>query len=223
MSTKLFANSAILAAALIAASAPAVPAQAASKPAATQQAAAQSMPAKANAMPAKTEATPAMPPATRMKSTAVQPKAEAAQADKLLRDVGREAVAVSAHALRLQALSRESSTTWQDYDRQWNEMMPKVEEMDRQVARLEAIRPSTLPWQQEAIDRGLSLSGKVGADTDQLRSYMNEHPNELSSAPLRQRERDVELAANELAQAVHDASTAAKTASKQTAGMKKAS
>lgn len=135
-------------------------------------------------------------------SSAMTPESQ--EAGKLLRSVGMEARAVLRHARQLEKLSRGSFTNWQDYDRQWNEIKPTVEQMSMHLAHLEAIRSSTLPWQQGAITRSAALIRKVEANTHKVRTYINAHPSGLSSDALKLYERSLSRDARGLARAVRN-------------------
>lgn len=139
-------------------------------------------------------------------TTAAKPTAEAREVSKLLGDIAADARAVRVQARQIEKLARRPAPTYQAYDKHWNEMKPKVEEVSLKLDRLEKIRGSALPWQQQAIDRSALLINQISSNTEKLRTFLNEHGTNLSDPMFKTYGQTLARGAHELAMSVRPAS-----------------
>jgi hypothetical protein len=70
---------------------------------------------------------------------------ESQKAVRLLQGIRADAIQVRSAALRLDSLTKTTDAKWLDYDRQWNEIKPAVEDMQIKLARLETMQGRFLP------------------------------------------------------------------------------
>lgn len=135
-------------------------------------------------------------------TTAAKANAETREVSKFLRDIAADARAVRVQARQVEKLAGRGAPSYQAYDKHWNEMKPKVEEMSLKLDRLARIRESALPWQQEAIDRSARLINQISSNTEKLRTFLNQGGNNLSAPMLRTYGRTLAQEAHQLALAV---------------------
>lgn len=107
---------------------------------------------------------------------------ESKKAAQLFRDIRADAVKVRTAAARLDTLSASPASKWLDYDRQWNEIMPSVEDMQMKLARLETLLAAISPAEHAALDQSKSLIVEIQSRTHQLRLLLD-RPGVQTSDP----------------------------------------
>jgi hypothetical protein len=103
------------------------------------------------------------------------------EVSKLLRGMAADARAVEVHAREVENLAGRPAPTFQAYDKHWNEIKPKVEDITHKFQRLENMRASALPSQQQAIDRSAPLINQISSETEKLRAFLDQHSGDLSN------------------------------------------
>lgn len=106
-------------------------------------------------------------------------------AARLLREIKADGLHVESAAAELDKLTRSSSATWLDYDRQWNEIDPSVEDMELKLARLEAIESSATPDQRSQIDQSKRYVLDIQTRTSQLRALLDSPGVQTSDAKFK--------------------------------------
>jgi hypothetical protein len=106
-------------------------------------------------------------------SNTPKPAGNSKEAATLLRDVKNDAAHVQSVAAHLKDLTAASGAKWTDYDRQWNEIKPSVEDMHEKMWRLENIRAQMTPAEQKEYDQSKPLFQKIEARTHELRQLLD--------------------------------------------------
>jgi hypothetical protein len=108
------------------------------------------------------------------------PAQEARTSAGLLRDIRMDARQVRAHAWQWAMLTKNQSAFWSNFDRQWNEIKPPVEDMSMKLVRLENMRASLPASDQKAIDASKPLIADIARETHGLRMELDRYYNDLS-------------------------------------------
>ncbi len=90
------------------------------------------------------------------------------RATRLLRQIKADALAVRSAAAQLDSLTEGSSARWLDYDRQWNEIKPSVEDMQMKLARLETMQSALSPAERTDLNQIKPLIGEIQSRTHQF-------------------------------------------------------
>jgi hypothetical protein len=107
---------------------------------------------------------------------------ESNKAARLFRDIRADAVKVRSAAARLDTLSANPASKWLDYDRQWNEIMPSVEDMQMKLVRLETLQAAISTAERAELDQSKSLIVEIQNRTQQLRVLLDK-PGVQTSDP----------------------------------------
>ena len=107
---------------------------------------------------------------------------ESKKAARLLRDISADAVKVRSAAARLDTLTVGPASKWLDYDRQWNEIMPSVEDMQMKLARLDTMQAAISPAEHAEVDQSKRLIEEIQGRTHQLRMLLDK-PGVQTSDP----------------------------------------
>jgi cell fate (sporulation/competence/biofilm development) regulator YmcA (YheA/YmcA/DUF963 family) len=89
---------------------------------------------------------------------------ENAEVSRLLQDARDKAAVLSRDADEMEALTR-SEVSWQSHAAMLDTMKEDVNELAKSVEKLEAMRNSASPWQQQAIDRMMPLMKELASNT----------------------------------------------------------
>src|SRR5579862_5906767 len=96
------------------------------------------------------------------------------EAVKALRDIKADAGQVRLAAMSLNALTKESHVRWLDYDKQWNEIKPAVEDMDIKLSRLERMQATLSPAEREDLEKCRPLIQEIRRGTHDLRALLDQ-------------------------------------------------
>jgi len=110
---------------------------------------------------------------------------EAAKGARLLKSVAADARQIQSAASAFEKITKDSSATWKQYDRQLNEIQPVVETMHRKIARLEAIESSLSPSEKQALDQSKADYQKIAWRSRDLGKLVDMIPPDLSSPKLK--------------------------------------
>jgi hypothetical protein len=95
------------------------------------------------------------------------------KAETLLREINTDSMAVRSVAAGLDRLAENGGAKWIDYDRQWNEIAPSVEDMQMKLARLEAMQSSLTPAERTELDQRRPLIGEIRSMMQQFVTLLN--------------------------------------------------
>jgi hypothetical protein len=90
------------------------------------------------------------------------------KAARLLRDIKADALEVRSAAAHFDSLAESAGAKWIDYDRQWNEIKPPVEDMQIKLRLLEAKQSALSPAQRTELDQSKLLIEKIQSTTHQF-------------------------------------------------------
>ncbi len=95
------------------------------------------------------------------------------QSARLLREIKADAEAVRSGATHLDNLAESASAKWSDFDRQWNEMAPSVEDMQIKLARLETMQSALTPAERTEVDRTKPLVQAIQSRTNRFLTLLD--------------------------------------------------
>jgi hypothetical protein len=98
---------------------------------------------------------------------------QSSKPERLMREIKADAAQVQSVAARMDKLAENSTPTWIDYDRQWNEIKPSVEDMQMKVVRLEAMQSSLTPAERKELDQSKLLVGEIQSRTHQFLTLLD--------------------------------------------------
>ena len=108
---------------------------------------------------------------------AATPAAKAADesqtAARLLSGIRADAAQVQSAAEKWENLTKSSTANWKDYDLQWNEIAPPVEDMQIKLDRLESMSGSLSEVQRGEVDQAKQTVQEIRSRTDQLISLLD--------------------------------------------------
>lgn len=104
---------------------------------------------------------------------------------QVLKSIAAEARQIQNHAAQFRKLTAESNATWQQYDREWNEIQPAVETLGMKIARLEQANSSLTSAQKQALEQSKAASQKIAWESRQLGKLVDQVPPDLSSPKLK--------------------------------------
>jgi 2C-methyl-D-erythritol 2,4-cyclodiphosphate synthase len=107
---------------------------------------------------------------------------QADEAARLLHAVRSDATQVRTAAIQLDKLTETSSATWIQYDQQWNQMKPAVEDMQQKLWRLEKIRASIPAAEQQQVDQSKTAIEAIQSKTHALRVLLDQPGVQMNNA-----------------------------------------
>jgi hypothetical protein len=129
-------------------------------------------------------------------------KDESAKGARLLKSVAADARQIRMAASEFENLTKDSSATWRQYDRQWNEIQPAVETMRMKIGRLEAMGSSLSAAQKQALERSKADCQKIVWQSRELGKLVDTVPANLSTPKFKIESRDLVKEASDIAHAV---------------------
>lgn len=124
---------------------------------------------------------------------------ESARATRLLNSVAADARQIETVASELDKLTKDSSATWKQYDRKWNEIQPVVEKMQIKIARLEAMESSLSPAEKQSMDQSKLALQKIAWHSAELGKLVDTVPADLNDPKFRAESWDLLKEAREIA------------------------
>lgn len=121
------------------------------------------------------------------------------EVSKLLSEAKSEAIELRYDAEKMEAFTR-SKLNWESFATKINEIREHVNKAGELLARLNQVRETGLPWQQQAIDHILPALKELAENTESTIEYLNEnrrliHNKEMENYCLVNYELAKELAA----------------------------
>lgn len=124
---------------------------------------------------------------------------ESARGTRLLQSVAADARQIRLAASEMEKLTNDSSATWQQYDRQWNEIQPAVETMRMKIARLEAMESSLSANEKKALDQSKAEYQKIAWQSRELGKLVDTVPPDLRAPKFKVDSRDLVKEASDAA------------------------
>jgi hypothetical protein len=134
-------------------------------------------------------------------ASSTKPQDESANGARLLKSVATDARQIESAASGFEKLTKNSSATWQQYDRQWNEIQPAVEMMNAKIARLEAMESSLSASEKQALEQSKADCQKISWQSSELGKLVDKVPADLSTPKLKIDSRDLVKESSEVAHA----------------------
>ena len=103
----------------------------------------------------------------------------ARRAAELLSDIRENAAGLSKDAGELQVWSVGNALDWESHAAELQMIRDDVNIMGKELARLEQIRGSAEPWEQQAIDRAEPLLKELAANTKNAIQFLNDNRDRL--------------------------------------------
>jgi hypothetical protein len=110
----------------------------------------------------------------RAASTSTKTDIESRGAARLLQDIRADAMKVRSAASELEHLTKDSSATWLEYDRQWNEIKPAQEDMEIKLWRLESMQAKLSPIDAKELEQSKPMIEQIQHRTRELRALLDE-------------------------------------------------
>ncbi len=126
---------------------------------------------------------------------------ESARGARLLRNVAAEARQIQSAGLEFEKLTNDSGATWEQYDRQWNEIQPVVETMRRNIARLETMEASLSATEKQALEQSKADYQKIAWHSRELGRLVDKVPADLNAPQFKTASRDLVKEARDTAKA----------------------
>jgi septal ring factor EnvC (AmiA/AmiB activator) len=133
-----------------------------------------------------------------------RPDVQAAQEDnkevsKLLEDIKMQASDLRHDSDQLEGFT-ESYASWEIHAVELERMKDRINAIGKTISKLQELRSSASPWQQEAIDRIIPVAQKLASNTAAAIEHLNKEPLKVHSPPYQQYVRsNAEVAANRAA------------------------
>lgn len=118
-------------------------------------------------------------------STSTNVGDQSKEAARLLRDIKADAVQVRSAAAHWDSLAASSGAKWIDYDRQWNEIKPSVEDMQMKLARLERIQSALSPAERTELDQSKPAVAEIQSRTHQLLTLLDKPGVQTTNAKFK--------------------------------------
>ncbi len=134
--------------------------------------------------------------------SAVSSAAPSPDHSQIMKGIAVEARQIESHAAQLEKLTADSSATWEQYDREWNEIQPAVETLEMKVARLERMDSSLSAAQKQALEKSKAACQKISWDSRQLGKLVDQVPPDLRNPKFKMESRNLRNEARDAAAAV---------------------
>ena len=126
------------------------------------------------------------------------------EAADLLARVESQASTVSDHAEKLAQFANRPELSWRSHARELTAIREEVNDMGRNLCRLQAIRHTVSPWQRQAINRVTPLLATIAQNTERAVMTLNDNHNTLWSTDYSEYVADLSDDSSQLARTVSD-------------------
>jgi cytochrome c-type biogenesis protein CcmH/NrfF len=93
---------------------------------------------------------------------------------KLLEDIKSQAFDLKRDSEELEMYTQVDAS-WQSHAEQLNQMKDRINTIGKTISKLQALRSSASPWQQEAIDRIIPVAQKLASNTTAAIEHLNKN------------------------------------------------
>ena len=111
-------------------------------------------------------------------------QSESRAAQQLLEDIRMDAQQVRARAWEWTMYSNTPTSTWYDFDKEWHQINPPVQDMNKRMKQLEDIKASLPGWERTAINEGEALVTEIASTTHTLRTQLDSYFNNMANLPV---------------------------------------
>jgi hypothetical protein len=131
------------------------------------------------------------------------PQEDNKEVTKLLEDIKSQAYDLKRDSDELEAYAR-SDVSWESHATQLEMMKERINTIGKTIARLQGLRSSASPWQQEAIDRIVPVAQKLASNTSAAIDHLNKDRLKIHEPQYQQYVKSNAEAATNLATLVKD-------------------
>ena len=125
------------------------------------------------------------------------------EVSKLLEGIKAQAGDLQRDSEELESFTR-SQTSWESHAEELNLIKERINTIGKTIARLQELRGSASPWQQEAIDRIIPVAQKLAANTTAAIEHLNKEPSRIHEPQYQQYIKSNAEAARNLTAMVRD-------------------
>jgi len=125
------------------------------------------------------------------------------EVSRLLEDIKVQAADLQRDSEELESFAR-SNTSWESHAEELNRIKEGINTIGKTIARLQELRNSASPWQQEAIDRISPVAQKLASNTTAAIDHVNKEPARTHEPQYQQYIKSDAEAATNLATLVKD-------------------
>jgi DNA repair exonuclease SbcCD ATPase subunit len=141
-------------------------------------------------------------------STSLQTKAAGSPEDnpevsKLLEDIKMQAADLQRDSDELESFSR-SRVSWESHAAELEAIKERINKIGDTIQKLQNMRSSASPWQQEAIDRIIPVAQKLASNTTAAIEHLNRNPKHVQDPEYQQYLKSNAEAARQLSSMVKD-------------------
>jgi uncharacterized protein YbjQ (UPF0145 family) len=125
------------------------------------------------------------------------------EVSKLLEDIKSQAADLQRDSEELESFTR-SNTSWESHAEELNLIKDRINTIGKTIGKLQELRSSASPWQQEAIDRLIPVAQKLASNTTAAIEHLNKEPSRIHEPQYQQYIKSNAEAARNLAAMVRD-------------------
>ena len=122
---------------------------------------------------------------------------------QLLEDIKVQAADLQRDSDELESFSR-SNVSWESHAAELEAMKERINKIGQTIQKLQNMRGSASPWQQEAIDRIIPVAQKLASNTTAAIEHLNQSPKRLQDPQYKQYLTSNAEAARQLSNMVRD-------------------
>lgn len=122
---------------------------------------------------------------------------------KLLDDIKMQAAELQRDSDELESFTR-SSVSWESHAAELEVIKEHINKIGQTLQKMQSLRSSASPWQQEAIDRIAPVAQKLASNTTAAIEHLNKSPKRLQDPQYQQYLKSNAEAASQLAGLVKD-------------------
>ena len=121
----------------------------------------------------------------------------------LLEDIKSQAADLQRDSEELESFTR-SDVSWESHADELSRIKERINTIGKTIGKLQELRNSASPWQQEAIDRLIPVAQKLASNTTAAIEHLNKEPSRIHEPQYQQYIKSNAEAARNLAAMVRD-------------------
>jgi len=125
------------------------------------------------------------------------------EVSQLLEDIKGQAADLQRDSDELESFTR-SDMSWQSHAEELDRIKERINAIGKTISKLQNLRSSASPWQQEAIDRIIPVAKKLASNTTAAIEHLNKNPLRINEPQYQQYLKSNAEAASNLATLVKD-------------------
>ena len=125
------------------------------------------------------------------------------QVTKLLEDIEMQAADLQRDSDELESFTH-SNVSWESHATELENIKQHINKIGQTIQKLQGMRSSASPWQQEAIDRIIPVAQKLASNTTAAIQHLNQNPSRIQDPRYQEYLRQNAEAATQLSGMVRD-------------------